>query len=430
MIRIFQILNTARPSSPITYSRDDFIDILRGLAIFLVLIFHALGTSFGYDHLRWGSGLFPNFDVARSFLLLLPATFGWAGVAIFFAISGFCIHNSYTRDRNLDATRRYLIKRVFRIYPPYIASLFLFSFLWPSRHGALFSFLWPDSHNDFGDVTAHILLLHNFSSIYLFGINPAYWSIAVEFQLYLLYIPLIKSIKKFGWLPIVTLAFLLEICIRSTEAYYLVRYGAVPKFLLGCPLGFIFSWSIGALIAECCKTKYTVYNIKRWYIIATILAAVLCTFFKPLSTFSFMLFSIVSAMAIMYAHKNEIQIRWWRMGSLLSLGIVSYSFYLIHQPIILLVPRIYHYFNISPDPLVVFATCVFMVIPLFWCSRFTRSLVEMPSINMGYRYLAMRKEPFVRSTITAPADLSLLEQPIPTRAVAYSAESDTKAGHL
>ena len=125
---MFQILNTTRPSSPITYQRDDFIDILRGLAIFLVLIFHALGASFGFDHLRWGSGLFPNFDVARSFLLLLPATFGWAGVAIFFAISGFCIHNSYTRDRNLDVTRRYLIKRTFRIYPPYIASLFLFAF--------------------------------------------------------------------------------------------------------------------------------------------------------------------------------------------------------------------------------------------------------------------------------------------------------------
>lgn len=140
MIRNFQILYAARPSSSITYSRDDFIDILRGLAIFLVLIFHALGTSFRSDHLRWGSGLFPNFDVAPSFLLLLPATFGWAGVAIFFAISGFCIHNSYTRDQHFDATRRYLIKRTFRIYPPYIASLFLFSFLWPSRHSILLFF--------------------------------------------------------------------------------------------------------------------------------------------------------------------------------------------------------------------------------------------------------------------------------------------------
>src|SRR3954454_17663235 len=109
MLRIFQISDIVRPSSSIIYSRDNFIDILRGLAIFLVLIFHALGTAFGFDHLQWGSGLTPNFDVTLSFLLLLPATFGWTGVAIFFAISGFCIHNSYTRDRNPDVTRRYLV---------------------------------------------------------------------------------------------------------------------------------------------------------------------------------------------------------------------------------------------------------------------------------------------------------------------------------
>ena len=112
--------------------------------------------------------------------------------------------------------------------------------------------------------------------------------------------------------------------------------------------------------------------------------------FKPFSTFSFMLFSISSAMAIMYVHENAIQITWWRMGGLLSLGIVSYSFYLIHQPIIFLVPNIYHYFNIPPNPLTVFTICVFMVIPLFWCSRFARKLVELPSMNMGYRILAMR----------------------------------------
>jgi peptidoglycan/LPS O-acetylase OafA/YrhL len=115
------------------------------------------------------------------------------------------------------------------------------------------------------------------------------------------------------------------------------------------------------------------------------------------------------------------------MGGLLSLGIVSYSFYLIHQPIISLVPNIYYYLNISPHPLIMFATCVFMVTPLFWCSRLARKLVELPSINMGYRLLAMREESFVGSAIATPANPSLLGQPIPARAVAYNPETDTKA---
>ena len=110
-----------------TYSRDDFIDLLRELAILLALMFHALGTAFPSEHLQWGGGLFPDFNVSHSFLLLLPATFGWSGVAIFFAISGFCIHNSYMRERQLGVTR-YLIKRTFRIYPPYFISVCFFSF--------------------------------------------------------------------------------------------------------------------------------------------------------------------------------------------------------------------------------------------------------------------------------------------------------------
>jgi peptidoglycan/LPS O-acetylase OafA/YrhL len=146
MIRIFPVRSRIRLLSPITYSRDDFIDILRGLAISFVLIFHGLSTAFGIDQLKWSSGLFPNFDVPRSFILLLPATFGWTGVAIFFAISGFCIHNSYMRERNLGV-RRYLFKRTFRIYPPYVLSLFLFAYLWPTPP------------NDLGDVASHALLI-------------------------------------------------------------------------------------------------------------------------------------------------------------------------------------------------------------------------------------------------------------------------------
>ena len=278
-------------------------------------------------------------------------------------------------------TRRYLIKRTFRIYPPYFLSLLLFSFLWPTVD------------NNLGDVVAHALLLQNFSNSYFFGINPAYWSIAVEFQLYLLYIPMIKAITKFGWLPVMALAFVVESSIRTTEAYYLVRYSIeVPRFLSGSPFGFILSWSIGALVAEWCKTGDKISSIKIWHIITTIVVAVAFTFCKLTTTFSFMLFSISAAMTIAWAHKKEVRNRSWCLGPLLSLGVVSYSFYLIHQPILFLVPRMYHHFHISLHPLIVFTTCVCMIVPLSWCSRLARKAVEIPSVNMGYRLRAMRGE--------------------------------------
>jgi peptidoglycan/LPS O-acetylase OafA/YrhL len=188
------------------------------------------------------------------------------------------------------------------------------------------------------------------------------------------------------------LAFFMESCIRIIDAYYLIRFGtAAPRFLVGSPFGFIFSWLIGALVAQGCTTNKMV-KLNKWHIIATVSLGVGIAFFKPLCTFSFMLFSVASAMAIMYAHKNASQIKWWRMGGLVTLGVVSYSFYPIHQPVIMLVPRIYHRLNIWPPPLIVYATCVFMVVPLFWCSRIMRKVVELPSINLGYQLLAMRAE--------------------------------------
>jgi len=364
-----------------TYSRDDFIDLLRGLAILLVLVFHALGAAFPAEHLQWGSGLFPDFNVSHSYLLLLPATFGWSGVAIFFAISGFCIHNSYMRERHLGVTR-YVIKRTFRIYPPYFISLCLFSF-----GLALYG------HRDLlNNLLFHVLLIHNFSADYFYGLNLAYWSIAVEFQLYMLYIPLIFVTEKFGWKATIALAFLLESCIRIAAAYELMRFGRISIWLAGCPFTYIFSWSIGALIADNGIRDITIKLNKSWIFIM-ILTGIGSQFIKPASTFGFMTFSMASAMMISHVHSRSVQTN-WRIGKLISLGVASYSVYLIHQPIIQFVPKVYHYLKLDEmHPLIVFITCVCMMVPIFWCSLIMRKVVELPSVNMGYRLLAMLGQP-------------------------------------
>jgi peptidoglycan/LPS O-acetylase OafA/YrhL len=367
------------------YSRDHFIDLLRGLAILLVFVFHALGIAFPTEHLQWGSGLFLVFNVSHSFLLLLPATLGWSGVAIFFAISGFCIHTSYMREHHLGVTR-YLIKRTFRIYPPYFISLCLFSF-----------FLAVYGHGDLlHNFLLHIFLIHNFSADYFYGINIAYWSIAIEFQIYLIYIPLIFVIRKFGWRPTIALAFLLESSIRTAEAYELMRFGKISIWLAECPLTYIFSWLIGALIADIDMSKiFKTQN--KWWIPIMILIGIGSQLIKPASTFGFMIFAISSAMMISHVQYHNVKTH-WHIGGLVPLGVVSYSVYLIHQPIIQLVPRVYHYFvKLEIQPVIVFMTCVCMMVPIFLCSLIMRKVVELPSVNMGHRLLAMlgqsRKQP-------------------------------------
>jgi peptidoglycan/LPS O-acetylase OafA/YrhL len=214
----------------------------------------------------------------------------------------------------------------------------------------------------------------------------------VEFQLYLLYIPLIFVTKKFGWKPTIALAFLLESCIRIAEAYELMRFGRISIWLAGCPFTYIFSWSIGALIADNCIRDITIKPNKSWISIM-ILTGIGSQFIKPASTFGFMTFSMASAMMISHVYSRSGQTN-WRIGRLISLGVASYSVYLIHQPIIQLVPKVYHYCKLDEmHPLIVFITCVYMIVPIFWCSLIMRKVVELPSVNMGYRLLAMLGQP-------------------------------------
>jgi peptidoglycan/LPS O-acetylase OafA/YrhL len=59
---------------------------------------------------------------AASLLPLFPFSLGGLGVAIFFAVSGFCIHLSHLHNRN-KGWSFFIYRRFFRIYPACIAAL-------------------------------------------------------------------------------------------------------------------------------------------------------------------------------------------------------------------------------------------------------------------------------------------------------------------
>src|SRR5215469_5366122 len=99
-----------------------FLDHFRGIAILSVFLFHSLFATFHLSNLPW-NGWFPDVASSKTLLLLLPVTMGWAGVAIFFVISGFCIHYSFHQHgRNW---RTFFLRRFFRICPPYFFAVLL-----------------------------------------------------------------------------------------------------------------------------------------------------------------------------------------------------------------------------------------------------------------------------------------------------------------
>jgi peptidoglycan/LPS O-acetylase OafA/YrhL len=102
-----------------TSKRLAHIDALRGIAALLVIHLHVTEVFHRLPLVR-----------AQGDLLYLIAKYldtGRLGVVIFFAISGFVICPTLTGDR-VCATRDFVIKRLFRLYPAYWLAIVLGSF--------------------------------------------------------------------------------------------------------------------------------------------------------------------------------------------------------------------------------------------------------------------------------------------------------------
>src|SRR4051812_17766604 len=95
-----------------------FLDELRGAAILAVFVFHVFCGAYGNSELEW-SGWTRNFHAATGVLLMWPLSIGKYGVAVFFVISGFCIHLSHAKSK-ADTFGQFFARRFWRIYPPYL----------------------------------------------------------------------------------------------------------------------------------------------------------------------------------------------------------------------------------------------------------------------------------------------------------------------
>lgn len=362
--------------------RIEILDPIRGIAILMVFVFHSLGAAFGQDHLAWAEGSWwRSFAASPSFLSLLPVTFGWAGVAVFFVVSGFCIHFSFARRPDW---RGYFRRRFFRIYPPYLAVLLFFALLCPTSRLRFAS--WQDA----GQLLSHIGLLHNLGETTFFGINPSFWSIAVEAQLYLLYPFLLSLARRFTWPRALLILGLVEAALRLTDGLlFAVRGTGLPIWLAGSPLTFWFSWSLGACLAERHLNNEKLV-VPRGFVWILALAVVVSKLVKPLSSLPFLFAALLAAAAmagLMNRPDRELPLPGFLNRHLRKAGVWSFSLYLLHQPLLHLVtwgtakaaP------GVSFHPLVLFVFCLstwFLMLPL---ARLCYRYGELPSIALGRR---------------------------------------------
>jgi peptidoglycan/LPS O-acetylase OafA/YrhL len=150
----------------------DYIDGMRALAALYVVAHHTIQS--------W-SGLSP---LTQTFF-----SFGEQAVAIFITISGFCLalpqasRMVWTVD-----TKRFYLRRAWRILPPYYAAVAV---------GIAFALLrlsvgMPISNRT---IWIHLLMVQNWSWTEMFTLIGPLWSVALECQIYLLF-PLLIMLRK------------------------------------------------------------------------------------------------------------------------------------------------------------------------------------------------------------------------------------------
>ncbi|MEP6777225.1 MAG: acyltransferase [Chthoniobacterales bacterium] len=359
------------------------IDVLRALAILCVFLLHWYGHAFGTDHLRWrGWVLDADSGPNAAFYWFIPLGFGWMGVPLFFVISGFCIHASALKRKRLRV-RDFLWRRFWRIYPPYVAALVLS--IWLARADI-------SSASGRAQVWSHLLLIHNWRPEWIFALNGVFWSLAVEAQLYLLYPLLWKLRERWGIAATLKFTLLISLVTRGICAWFFTDWA---KDLAGVvwrsPAMLWFDWTLGAFLAErflAGRRAFPINAAWRWCSLACV---GLSAFTKASSIFTFSLASIFFALCC-DAYLNRTQ-RISQMERLLvPVGLCSYSFYLIHFPLIPLIAgqlrRLPSFYN----PAVLTSAAPIGIAIVFAFSFAAYSTLEKGSVAIGRRLRSLRRK--------------------------------------
>ena len=312
---------------PTVARRLDYIDGLRGTAILLVILTHYDMECYKLSPPRWtGMGL------------------GYVGVHLFLLLSGFCLAWPVLGPRQRPVRWwDYAERRATRILPPYYVALGIFLFLaLPMAPGEFF----------FQAIT-HLSMTFNLFQRTADTLNPAFWSLALECQLYLFFPLLIYGYRKIGFRGTVTLVLLVEVIFRLWISHKFGNHTDARQHVLSWSvIGRLFDFTLGNVAALIIGRSYNrpirSHYIKLLPVVMAICFALGIVFKAKLSAVSVwtdLAWTIgFFALLIYCSVKDTWAARVMSLRPLVWLGTFSYSVYLIHNLVIVkLCQRIVEY---------------------------------------------------------------------------------------
>ena len=348
------------------------VDFLRGVAIILVFLFHCHLLFFDPNSSQ--NNILQHFTIKNILLNLSPSSIGWTGVPLFFIISGFLIHLGFTKNESTFKISTFFSKRFWRIYLPYWLTLVLFLAMQLfSGDGAA-----PTGRND---ILFHVFTIYNFNDKYIYSINPSYWSLATEVQLYLIYPVMLLLRRLLGirncFLVICAISgcsLILGMIFNNFGTSYVYRYN---------PIQLWFIWAAGAYYAEAIYSKnLRILKKGSWVVLlALYLALIVSVQFHFTNNFSF--YIATAACLVLFdgvLYSRVINIEKTLPKIVIFTGLCSYSFYLIHQPFL---PQLLNFFGSGSASSLRMLSIVPAFVLILLTSYLLYKMVELPSIRLG-----------------------------------------------
>jgi peptidoglycan/LPS O-acetylase OafA/YrhL len=362
------------------------LDSVRALAALWVFAYHV--WQFG------GSPLLPVSFAGLSFDLFAPVHHGPAGVDVFMVLSGFCLFWPLTKSQSAFDWKAYAAKRARRILPAYYGAM-AYAILLP----VLLVFTvrlagWQANSQpipSLRQIVSHLFLIHTLFQDTWDGITGAFWSMGLEAQFYVAFPFLAWAWSRIG-VRAIAYAALASLVFRIGVGLFPNEGSSINPFLLS--ITFLGRWmQFAAGMAAALWVRHTLdarrgISLTQWTCLTALSVLLgLTGLVAPAITqgpvpLRDILLATGSAglLASLCTAPNRFKSPLLR-GPLPSLGGISYSFFLIHQPTSFYAMEFFRKkLGFSGAPLVLLGLSAGLLITTI-CSAVFYSIFEKPFLS-------------------------------------------------
>jgi peptidoglycan/LPS O-acetylase OafA/YrhL len=358
------------------------LDGLRGVAAIMVLLHHALLMLPDFADYEWYSRLPVHASFGQFLLLQTPLRLVWAGqerAIMFFVLSGFVLCLPWLAGKP-QSYGRFLLGRFCRIYPPYIAAMALAALasvligghVLP-RASVYFSELGWARNPDSGTLPSILLVLTNHHSDY---INEAVWSLTWEVRVALIFPFLMLPLLRWRNRGVVQVYVLLLLLGQAARHLLTAHPDSAEMLALACRYTGCFVLGTGIAMN---RVKIAEWFAKRqaafgWLCLT--LALLIC--WVPWPHFHDEIVGIGASLLIVAIIGTVRLKQWLAKDYWLWLGKQSYSLYLIHVPVVMVIVILF-------SGVVPLWACLSVIPVSIALAQVFHLHVELPSVSLAQK---------------------------------------------